>query len=41
MKALSLLVFLSKELKIKSVEYLHKYREDGLSDHSPLELIFY
>ena len=33
--------FLSKELEIKSVEYLHKYREDGLSDHSPLELIFY
>ena len=31
--------FSSKELIIKSVEYLHKYREDGLSDHSPLELI--
>ena len=33
--------FLSKELEIKSVEYLHKYREDGLSDHSPLELILH
>ena len=31
--------FLSRELIIKSIEYLHKYREDGLSDHSPLELV--
>ena len=31
--------FSSRELIIKSIEYLHKYREDGLSDHSPLELI--
>ena len=31
--------FLSKEFKIKSIEYLHQFRESGLSDHSPLELI--
>ena len=31
--------FSSRELIIKSIEYLHNYREDGLSDHSPLELI--
>ena len=31
--------FLSKEFKIKSIEYLHQFRESGLSDHSPLELV--
>ena len=31
--------FSSRELIIKSIEYLHKYRENGLSDHSPLELV--
>ena len=31
--------FLSEEFKIKSIEYLHQFRESGLSDHSPLELI--
>ena len=31
--------FLSRELIIESIEYLHKYRENGLSDHSPLELV--
>ena len=28
-----------KEFKIKSIEYLHQFRESGLSDHSPLELV--
>ena len=31
--------FLSEEFKIKSIEYLHQFRESGLSDHSPLELV--
>ena len=31
--------FLSKEFKIKSIEYLHQFRESGLSDHSPLEVV--
>jgi len=31
--------FISKEFKIKSIEYLHQFRESGLSDHSPLELV--
>ena len=31
--------FSSRELIIKSIEYIHKYRENGLSDHSPLELV--
>ena len=31
--------FISKEFNIKSIEYLHQFRESGLSDHSPLELV--
>lgn len=33
-------VFCSRELVVKSCEYLHRLREDGLSDHSAMELDF-
>ena len=32
--------FSSKELNTKSAEYLHQFRKNRLSDHSPLEVIF-
>ena len=32
--------FCSSELKVLACEYLHHLREDGLSDHSALELDF-
>jgi exonuclease III len=33
-------VFCSPELKVLACEYLHHLREEGLSDHSALELDF-
>jgi exonuclease III len=33
-------VFCSRELAIRACEYLHRLREDGLSDHSALEFDF-
>jgi len=34
-------VFASVSLKPKSCEYLHALRESGLSDHSPIEVVFH
>jgi exonuclease III len=33
-------IFASKELNPQNCEYIHSFREEGLSDHSPLEIIF-